>query len=38
MLVYIGGKDTASFVSALCREVGQLPPEELKKPELGSRK
>jgi len=30
MLVHVAGKDTASVVSALCREVGQLP-EELKK-------
>lgn len=30
MLVHVGGKDTESVVSALCREVGQLP-EELKR-------
>lgn len=30
MLVHVGGKDTASVVTALCREVGQLP-EELKR-------
>ncbi len=30
MLVHVAGKDTASVVSALCREVGRLP-EELKK-------
>lgn len=29
MLVHVGGKDTGSVVSALCREIGQLP-EELK--------
>jgi IS30 family transposase len=30
MLVHVAGKDTTSVVSALCREVGQLP-DELKK-------